>query len=97
MKKSFIVLFILFSGIYNCAVNEPFTPSFSESEEAGICTATEALDITVDKGWQGVEMSYIQNHIQRTQSAAQEASSTRNRTLEEDLNDRKWANVIKIR
>jgi len=39
-------------------------------------TASEAFEIAIDKGWQGVTLEYIQNDIARRQRASQEAIAT---------------------
>jgi len=44
-------------------------------QQLGI-TASEALEITIDKGWVGVTLQYIQNDIANRQRASQEAIAT---------------------
>lgn len=76
----------------------------------GICTPTEAFDITLEMQWQGVTPEYIRNHLARRERASQEAiltesktnlnyskphlivNNTRDTSLQEDLNNRSWAN-----
>ncbi len=70
-------------------------------------SATEAFEITIDQGWAGVKVEYIENHLNRLSQARQESiarqaiqstgkpklvtDNTRGRTLEQDLHDRSWA------
>ena len=64
-----------------------------QCENMGLCSATEAVDITSDKCWQSVSPEYIQSTQARQMSAiASSATSTKNTSLLEDLSDRGWAN-----
>jgi len=63
-----------------------------QCENMGLCSATEAVDITSDKCWQSVSPEYIQSTQARQMSAiASSATSTKNTSLLEDLNSRDWA------
>lgn len=69
-------------------------------------SANEAFEITIDKGWVGVTFEYIQTHLHRLSQARQESiareaiqstskpklvSDNTRRPIEDDLNDRSWA------
>lgn len=72
-------------------------------EKLGI-SATDAVLMAVDKGWQGITYEYIAAEISRRMTAITQAvttprvqqqdgnRSTRDRTVLEDLTDRSWAN-----
>lgn len=54
----------------------------------------EAIEITIDEGWQGITPEFIAAKHSRKMQAVQEArtiGSTRQTTLIEDLGDRSWA------
>lgn len=52
----------------------------------------EAIEITVDKGWQGITPEYLAAEQSRRMQAVQEIQgSTRKSALIEDLTDRSWA------
>ena len=55
--------------------------------------AQEAIEITIDNGWQGVKPEFIVADLSRRTKAAIETSSlsTRQPTLAQDLNDTSWA------
>jgi hypothetical protein len=64
-----------------------------ECESLGV-TPDEAIEITVDNGWQGVTPEYIAAGQSRKIQAARESASTnstRDLTLIESLTDRSWA------
>lgn len=64
-----------------------------ECERLGV-TPDEAIEITVDNGWQGITPEYIAAGQSRKMQAARESmntSSTRDLTLIESLTDRSWA------
>jgi DNA-binding MarR family transcriptional regulator len=52
-------------------------------KSAEICSITvaEAFDITVDKGWQGVNPAYIQNHLANEKRAMEQAGQRSNTTV----------------
>ena len=56
-------------------------------------TPDEAIEATVDNGWQGITPEYLAASKSRRMQAIQEASEggTRDRGLIEDLQDRSWA------
>jgi len=54
-------------------------------------TPTELIDWTIDKGWDGINISYTMNSLAREKTAQQQAGSTRHITIEEQLTDRSWA------
>ena len=63
-------------------------------------TADQAIEIAIDKGWQGVTYEYIAAELLRRRSALSPENyrkrgskdSTRSRSLAEDLNDKSWVN-----
>ena len=89
----------LTQGAFNRAMNQ-----------ACLCTCTpdEAIQITIDKGWDGVTPEYITAELGRrfdanaqisikqsmrpTLSRKHDTHDSRTRTLEQDLTDRSWAN-----
>lgn len=72
------------------------------------CTPDEAINLTIDKGWDGVTPEYIHAELGRRFEAVTQVSirkdirptltrqhdphDSRTRTLEQDLTDRSWAN-----
>jgi len=89
----------LTQGAFNRAVNQAAKCT---------CTPDEAIEITIDKGWDGVTPEYIAAELGRRFDAVAQVVSrpqrpvlqrqlsapndTRSRTIEQDLNDRDWAN-----
>jgi len=89
----------LTQGAFNRAMNQ-----------ACLCTCTpdEAIQITIDKGWDGVIPEYITAELGRRFDALEQVSikqvmrptitrahnlnDSRTRTLEQDLTDKSWAN-----
>jgi len=89
----------LTQGAFNRAMNQ-----------ACLCTCTpdEAIQITIDKGWDGVTPEYITAELGRrfdalaqvsikqvmrpTITRAHNLNDSRTRTLEQDLTDKSWAN-----
>lgn len=62
-----------------------------ECERYGI-TPDEAIEITIDEGWQGITPEFIAAKQSRKMQAASEArGSTRQGALIDDLTDRSWA------
>lgn len=67
-------------------------------------SAEEAIAMIVDKGWQGITFEYVAAELNRRMTAIQEVrtssqrtllqtdKSTRGTTIQQDLNDRGWAN-----
>lgn len=90
----------LTQGAFNRAVNQAAKCT---------CTPDEAIEITIDKGWDGVTPEYIAAELSRRFDAVTQVSikhitrpiltrnliesdSTRERTIQQDLNDKSWAN-----
>ena len=63
--------------------------------ELGI-TADTAIEIAIDKGWQGVTFEYIKAELERRHEAMQKLPAIRSRepeeTIYEKLTNRDWAN-----
>lgn len=58
----------------------------------------EAIEATVDNGWQGVTPEFLAANQSRRMQAVQEAATTgatRQRGLIEDLSDRSWADDMR--
>ena len=66
-------------------------------EQAGVCTATEAVDLATDKCWQGITPEYVKAELSRRSQAEMQAhlnqsqNLTKNQSLAQDLTDRSWA------
>ena len=64
-------------------------------ESFGI-TATEAIDITMDKGWAGVTVEYIMRELENRRNAVMNSTqndfSTRGTSLQQDITDKSWVN-----
>jgi len=89
----------LTQGAFNRAVNQAAKCS---------CTPDEALELTIDKGWDGVTPEYIHAELGRRFDAVTQViikqtmrptltrkidpQDSRARTLEQDLTDKSWAN-----
>lgn len=89
----------LTQGAFNRAVNQAAKCS---------CTPDEAIELTIDKGWDGVTPEYIHAELGRRFDAVThvrikqtmrptltrkiDPQDLRARTLEQDLTDKSWAN-----
>lgn len=66
-------------------------------DQAGVCTATEAVDLATDKCWQGITPEYVKAELSRRSQAEMQANLnqsqnlTKNQSLAQDLTDRSWA------
>ena len=56
-------------------------------EEKGICSATEAVDITCIQGWCAIKPEWIERTRERTRGL-----SASHLSLQDDLNDHSWVN-----
>lgn len=97
---------------YRIAKKKPLTQgAFNRAmNQATQCTCqpNEAIQLTIDKGWDGVTPEYIHAELGRRFEAVTQVSikqavrplltrqhnphDSRTRTLEQDLTDRSWAN-----
>lgn len=86
----------LTQGAFNRAIKSAF-----KCESVGICSAQDAIETTIDKGWAGVTPEFLANHFSGRQQAAIESirvvhqprltQSTKDNSLHQDLNDTSWA------
>lgn len=68
-------------------------------QQDGVCTATEAVDITAEKCWQGITPEYIRNELSRRAQAAMQAHINMQTQLKQvpqshTLTDHSWATGV---
>ena len=68
-------------------------------EQAGVCTATEAVDLATDKCWQGITPEYVKAELSRRSQAEMQAhlntyQKPGNAPLVDQLTNTEWASGV---